>query len=1550
MTAVHGAGDAALLSSNSRALYTRQCECRSTRRRLQLMWISARPAQLLPARGRASHVTYSAAPAAPPIPSNSKSALMQFFGKKSRQKSDESEIQDLPRDWKRQFPHIGERLQLVKYYRKLQQINALEGRISQLSEKELMDKTQYFKRQLEIGVPAEELLPEAFAVVREVSWRVLGMRHFDVQLVGGMALFEGKIAEMKTGEGKTLVATLAAYLWAVSGRGVHIVTVNDYLAARDAASMGKVFVSLGLTVGVVPLDGSPQVTIDEFRKDVTYVTGQALAFAYLRDNCGNNRSVDMLALHRPLHAVIIDEVDSVLIDDCQNPLLINDSVPTPRWQRRKWRYTLAHQVAAQLRGPTDNWLRTVLETRLCQAGSAARPAWTTEDLAKHLLRVVKEKDATQSEDQVQQVASTRDDSFSWAVTNRARLHDAVQKLREDEVLACSEGIEAEVARLGDRIRSLRDLSDLCYKCVEAHDCVVALEHLPSCMALYEQLIVQEGGNLLGVRVADALDLRASCLHAIASESEDDVAACIQAGLSPEEAAASAGYTLRRPERLEGKGIGFLVRTNEVHFQLDHKTRNAQLTPSGSALAASILRNELWRQEESRQLSNQAEAATVAGDPLAASYYAAAQELLAATSATKEAAPARFQATKEHLWGFDQPWGMYVALAVRIQHLFTREVDYLVQGGEIVIIDKNTGRVRPNSRWNTGIHQACEAKEGLEVRPDSRVQASTTFQAFFRYYDHLCGMTGTAATEAEEFADTYQLQVQRVPTNMPTCRKDHAPLMFPSPLIKMEWLIRKVTGCQKEQQPVLIGTADVDVSEAISAALKAKGVAHQVLNAKPEQLRVESQIIAEAGIPGCVTIATNMAGRGTDIALGGNPKGLVLRLMEHFLLPCLTPGMEELPIPPFPGIRNPIELKKVLPEEVTRALLAAIALLDPTAVVQQCGREEAIKKVGDLVEDAEVVHARVSSVTPSGRLFKERAKAAESVYDDWKGSVYSPRQDQGLTGVSGASPSPGARKLDGADVVMVKLAVMLWLWLDDQCKYMSQEAMRSGGLLVISAFLPHLNRIELQLKGRAGRQGNPGESIVVVDMQDRSFQGVGKHLIQVLTDTRARLTGDARGLPEEMKAARERNGVSDVFVSDLIRMLQTNNVAIDRSMRDLTRDRDQVVEPLRAQTYSLRQRLVASVPHDVSRLIHSYIMMECDDLLERYLDPSVAPAHWPLCRQPIKSPHYEATLERLLSEEADAAAAYSAAAAADCTAATKEASIQGGVAEVDTPAAAAEEAAREALVAAEDAVEAHRATGDPQPGALTVAFGEIVNPPADVDLGEQSMPKVQLDVSRLPTSQRKAALAAFERQQMALTPHLQVLWLDGATPTQQPAAVVLAALCEGRPLPPPPDPAALGHPSPPLEWAVTLSAFRHMRTAMKRPPLRGRHSRQAEELREWMGEALLAAYIAKSQIATNQAANGCDMPHRISVNHVWSYHEVDSLIDQLDELWKEFLRLVAALQEVATVRSFSRRDPMGEFKLEVRSSYAQLLVDFRKYSLQKLFRGMACSPPGPFGKG
>ena len=556
------------------------------------------------------------------------------------------------------------RRSLKKLDKMAYKVEDLEPKYAAMSDAKLISQTGILKERLQKGETTDDILFDAFAVVREAAWRVLKLKHYHVQIIGGIALHQGRIAEMKTGEGKTLVATLPSYLNALTGKGVHIVTVNDYLAKRDAEWMGKVHKFLGLTVGVVVPGMDDAAKQQAYNCDITYATNNELGFDYLRDNLKTDLKK---MVQRGLEFAIVDEVDSILIDEARTPLIISGK----------------GDKSSELYERVDRFVRTLN-------------------------------------------GGFEDDGV------KAEADEGKKKKKKP---AEEEETPEEESKYGDY---------------------------------------------------------------------DDIA--------------------------KGDKYG------DWDYVIDRKAKSVQITERGAAKA-----ERFFNIENLGDINN---------------------------------------ASLNH----------HIQQALKAHKLFHRDEDYIVNDGEVIIVDEFTGRLMIGRRYSDGLHQAIEAKEGVKVRNENKTYATVTFQNFFRLYKKLSGMTGTAKTEEGEFRTIYSLDVLEIPTNKPVIRKDLPDMVYPTPDGKKRALLKEITERHEKGQPILIGTATVEKSEEIARILRKNGIKHNILNAKNHER--EAEIVAQAGRLGAVTIATNMAGRGTDILLGGNPEYLAKKRLreegvEHDMIELAT---------------------------------------------------------------------------------------------------------------------------------------------------------------------------------------------------------------------------------------------------------------------------------------------------------------------------------------------------------------------------------------------------------------------------------------------------------------------------------------------------------------------------------------------------------------------------------------------------------------------------------------------------------------------------------------
>ena len=733
---------------------------------------------------------------------------------------------------------------------------ALEPEMAKLTDEELQAKTTEFKERLAKGETLDDILPEAFAVCREADWRVLGMKPYPVQIIGGIVLHRACIAEMQTGEGKTLVATMPTYLNALTGEGVHVVTVNDYLARRDSEWMGKVYRFLGLTVGLV-VHGVESIDRKKaYEADVTYGTNNEFGFDYLRDNM----VVYKANMVQRGHAfAIVDEVDSILIDEARTPLIIS--------------------------------------------------------------------------------GKGEDSSVMYK-----RADDFAKTLKKSVIVELDDKVEAE-------------------------------------------------------------------------------------------------------EQVDGD------------YVVDEKRKTATLTESGVKKAEAFFHVDNLADADNMSLRH------------------------------------------------------YIDGAIKARGVMHRDTDYIVKDGEVIIVDEFTGRLMYGRRFNDGLHQAIEAKEGVTVAAESKTLATVTFQNYFRMYKKLSGMTGTASTEADEFSEIYGLNIVSIPTNKPRARKDLPDSVYKTVNGKYNAVIEQVAECHAKGQPVLVGTVSVEKSEALSKLLKKKGIEHNVLNAKQHER--EAEIVAQAGKQGAVTIATNMAGRGTDIMLGGNVTYMAKAALKKELSKELTADLAqlkdeyehakarakangtELPTPPEAGIDAKLEM-----------------------LMTECdGHAE--------TEDAEILHAR---------------KRFEELCEEFAPEV----------------------------------------------KREAEVVREAGGLFIIGTERHESRRIDNQLRGRAGRQGDPGASRFFLSLEDDLMRIFGGERVQNLMDS--------LGLDEDVP-------IENKLITNTIESAQKKLEASNFAIRKQVLQYDDVMNQQREIIYKQRQMVLDG--EDISGKLHEMMRQAIDDACTNYLNGETA---------------------------------------------------------------------------------------------------------------------------------------------------------------------------------------------------------------------------------------------------------------------------------------------------------------------------------------------------------
>ncbi len=814
---------------------------------------------------------------------------------------------------------------LKRYQPIVEEINFLEEEISQLTDDELRKETQNlksnisaeldFKKQKEL---LEEFLPRAFAIVREASKRVLDMRHFDVQLIGGMVLNECQIAEMKTGEGKTLVATLPCFLNALTGKGVHVVTVNDYLARRDAEWMGQVHRFLGLSVGLIQQDMNPVERKKNYDCDITYATNSELGFDYLRDNMATDITE---VVQRKFNYCVIDEVDSILIDEARTPLIISGQVERPQEK---------YQKAAELS-----------------------------------LALVKAKELSK------------------------------------------DGIDPE----GD-------------------------------------------------------------------------------------------------------------------YEVDEKQRSCILTDQGFAKCEEYLGvNDLYNPQD--------------------------------------------------------PWAHYITNALKAKELFIKDVNYIIKNQEAVIVDEFTGRVMPGRRWSDGQHQAIEAKENLKIQPETQTLASITYQNFFLLYPGLAGMTGTAKTEEVEFEKTYKLESTVIPTNQIRKRQDWSDQVFKTEIGKWKAVAKETAQIHRDGRPVLVGTTSVEKSELLSSLLLEEEIPHNLLNAKPENVEREAEIIAQAGRAGAVTIATNMAGRGTDIILGGNSDYMARLKLKEILIPLLVkPNNEHKP--PIPKQRNS-KSKSGFSTKAGSNLKKNIS--NSSISLFPCKLDEVIEKKLSFLSD-ELVRNWGDRQLSVLELDDRIATAAEKAPIDDK-CIKLLRESL-------------------SDVRKEYEKVLI---------HEEEKVREAGGLHVIGTERHESRRVDNQLRGRAGRQGDLGST--------RFFLSLDDNLLRIFGGDRVANLMNAFRVDEDMP----------IESGMLTRSLESAQKKVETYYYDIRKqvfEYDEVMNNQRKAVYGERLRVLKGI--DLKRQVIGYGERTMIEIVDAYINPDLPPEEWNIDQLISKVKEFIYLLDDLKSDD------------------------------------------------------------------------------------------------------------------------------------------------------------------------------------------------------------------------------------------------------------------------------------------------------------------------------
>ncbi|NCO75726.1 MAG: preprotein translocase subunit SecA [Cyanobacteria bacterium] len=783
------------------------------------------------------------------------------------------------------------------------EINLFEEDFKKLSDEEMRAKTASFKQMLakaknreERDILLDEILVEAFALVREAGIRVLGMRHYDVQMLGGIVLHTGQIAEMKTGEGKTLVATLPAYLNGLTGKGVHVVTVNDYLARRDAEWMGQIHRFLGLSVGLIQSGMTSVERQKNYNADITYATNSELGFDYLRDNMATDISE---VVQRVPNYCIIDEVDSILVDEARTPLIISGQVERP-----------------------------------------------------------------------------------------------MEKYME----------AARIAQL-----------------------------------LTKQLKEDDGGD----------------------------------------------------------------------YEVDEKARSVLLTDEG---------------------------------------FAKAEELLGV----------------KDLYDQENPWAHYIFNAIKAKELFTADVNYIVRNNEVVIVDEFTGRVLAGRRWSDGLHQAIEAKENVEIQKETQTLASITYQNFFLLYPKLSGMTGTAKTEETEFEKVYKLEVSIIPTNRPSDRADLPDVVYKNEIAKWKAVAEECHEMHETGRPVLIGTTSVEKSELLAKLLVERKIPHQILNARPENVERESEIVAQAGRKGAITIATNMAGRGTDIILGGNSDYMARLKIREYLMPQI-----------------------VTPED--DQFMVSVAAIDMNKRPKPQGfsgnGEGDGKKVKNWKPSSDIFPCQLSPETET--KLKEAVKFVVETYGQQSLSELDAEEKIAIA----------AEKAPTEEAVILKLREVYRSIRQEYDALTDKEhelVVEKGGLHVIGTERHESRRIDNQLRGRAGRQGDPGSTRFFLSLED--------NLLRIFGGDRVAGLMNAFRVEEDMP----------IESGMLTRSLEGAQKKVETFYYDARKsvfEYDEVMNNQRRAIYAERRRVLEG--RELKEQVLQYATKTTDEIIDAYVNPELPPDEWNL---------------------------------------------------------------------------------------------------------------------------------------------------------------------------------------------------------------------------------------------------------------------------------------------------------------------------------------------------
>ena len=1278
------------------------------------------------------------------------------------------------------------------------------------------------------------------------------------QILGGIALSAGQITEMRTGEGKTLVAILPAYLYGLEGKGAHVVTVNDYLAQRDAEWVGKVLEFLGMRVGVVTSKTSQQERHVELAADVTYLTAYELAFMYLQDNSAPPSFP--IALSRPLHYAVVDEVDSILIDEARNPFIVNMPGAEDAGLEASW--MVAVRVAMELEGP------------------AGVDGMSPEELVRYFDGVPMDEFMTSAdfipEPRIKGATLTRR-GMAQAVEILAREGHVYLAVQDDSERGGEQGQPAwysVVVEAGTRVATVRQLKTV--------------------------------DNWFGM---DDGDEDSSVLERIVLSEMSDVRSI-----------------------LKDRGLRS-VGADEIPPQ-----------------------HNVWH-----------------------------------------------LAVPAVLWSSSNAWGRFINQAVRAVHAFHKDVDYIVRGGEIVVIDTATGRERERSRWQSGLHQAIEAKEmvlrsdeELKIRPEDFDQGKITYQVLFSEYATLSGMTGTAATEAEEFEEAYGLSVVRIPPHRPSLRVDYRPEVYGGKPAWANAILKVVCGAIEHDRPVLVGTMSVEASEevhkilsntpmgdvtlsdvdrlalagalvraprelpeppsglstgdavdgddggagenvknalafykalmvdydsvmeylrwvangstadapavhdpedvrfaitvmrnaisarawsfrnpteleavkecyevlleALGSATLSKSRVINLLNARPERSRKEAEIIAQAGLPGTITVATSMAGRGTDILLGGNPKGLVLStlkfLFEDRLFDRARRGYDRDP--------DEVPLARVHPafvdhEASMRAHLPEVLFSAYVESATEVAGLDADTDLVDLSENFLDMVVEKAELMRSHLRMKAKSSARLSSHPNTEMKLYAAAFDE-EDWASYADSTSMVSQLE-AEVPhetfggLLKYALLQWAWFDAQCDAMGNHVRQAGGLCVVIASVPESRRAELQLRGRAGRQGDPGQTHIIASLEDPVL---GSALLP-------NQQKDIWRYIEESGSSNE--PLPSLVIDPIIKSVTRNLEQLQQGGRDVSRKYDAVIDSYRRHVYRMRRILTRGSEVARAGLFHDNLRDLAEDLVDFHC-PSSRVRAWNL-RELVRDAVN--LLEDVGHDDGD-----------------EEATV--------------------IPLAQHASMSMHLIDAD-----YIVALIDDPEDIVDVDgVGGNGSPETSTGASGLPLDERlRSSLSSLR---FSLAPSVDALPTVDFRRTATPIPI-------GR-----------------------TNAMRHTRQRRKdRPtalPTLASDPKKAI-LAAWLGDMLCSMYETKRSITIDAlvcsqlTAQPMNAFQAAAVIRVW---ERDAALDCIDALWSDFLQDVAVLQQASQGRAFSMFDPVDEFRLESAKAFSSLL---RRYSAIVSSRLLGC---------